>query len=169
MPASIVLLPAIGAPWLLILASTFGYRSLDDREVLHGVAGALLVTLVLLPPFLVVMTARLTPPILAPSGLRLWSARPLSYDTIVPWTEVTGIRTGRYGPFPLLLVQVRDPAALAGADRRLLARMRRHRARHGADLVIPTLATHGDDAYLADAVTRLTGGTLHLEPAPAAR
>lgn len=165
MPASLILLLVMTAPWLVIVTKATGLWPLEGRELLVALAGALLLTLVLLPLFLVTMVARMAPPIMGPSGLRLRSANLFTYDTILPWPEVTAIRTGRFGPFPRLLVQVRDPEALAGGDQRLLRRMRRNQARTGSDLVISTFATNRDAAYLADAVAHLSGGARTLEHA----
>ncbi|WP_033342564.1 hypothetical protein [Catenuloplanes japonicus] len=164
MPAGIILILAMSAPWLVVMDRAIGLWPIEGRDLLVAVAWALLATLLLVPPLVATFVPRIAPPILAPSGLRLRTARLFSYDTFVPWEQVTGIRTGRSGPFPRLLVSVRDPEALAGTDRRLAGRLRRNRARHGADLIISTSGTNRDDAYLARAIAHLSRGTRHLEP-----
>lgn len=163
MPASLVLLTAMMMPWAVVFFMAGGPWALDGRDRLITPGGALLLTLVLLPPFLVTMAAGNAPTMLTPSGLRLRSGLRFTYDTFVPWSRVTRIRMSRSGPFPLVLVSLADPEAQAGDDPRLRRRMRRNRARFDADLVIPALGTHLDDARLADAVARFTGGA----PTPA--
>jgi hypothetical protein len=151
-PASLVLLIAMTAPWGVIIFRAAAAGSVEGRDLFV----ALLLTLVLLPPFLAAMAARVAPPIMALSGLRLRSGLRFTYDTFVPWSRVTQVRMSRTGPFPLILASVANPEELAGGNPRLGRRMRRNRHRFGADLVIPALGTTMDDARLADTHARLT-------------
>ncbi|MDP9796574.1 hypothetical protein J2S43_005086 [Catenuloplanes nepalensis] len=117
---------------------------------------------------LVILARRLAGPlvaphIIAPDGLRVRVANPRAHDLRVPWAHVDRIWHGRLGRSPVVLVLLDAPDALAGGDERLRARMRRNRARTGADVIIPTAGSGMDEAYLAIAVAHRSNGTRELE------
>lgn len=103
------------------------------------------------------------PHVIAPSGLRMRVAHPLAHDLTVPWARVARIWHRRYGGSPAVLVLLDDPDAIAAGDHRLRARMRRNRARTGADVIIRTAGSNMDYPYLATAVAHRSGGTRELE------
>ncbi|MDR7325468.1 MULTISPECIES: hypothetical protein [Catenuloplanes] len=148
----------IGMPTLV--PWTFVYAG-DASPVALAVAVLIAVPAVLLG--LRVAGPLAAPNIIAPSGLRLRVAHPLAYDLTVPWPRVARIWHSRHGRSPAVLVLLDNPDAIAGGNERLRARMRRNRARTGADVIIRTAGSNMDEAYLATAVAHRSGGTRELE------
>ncbi|MDR7273823.1 hypothetical protein [Catenuloplanes atrovinosus] len=148
----------LAVPWTFVMGAIEGGES-----PLLPLAVAVALTAVAVPAGVRIAGPLYAPHIIGPRGLRLRVVRPFAYDLEVPWARVERIWHSRYHGRPAVLVHLDDPDAVAGGDPRLRSRMRRNRARSGADLIIPTAGSNMDESYLALAVAHRSGGTRRLE------
>lgn len=143
-------------PWSFVVAAVeFG------DSPLPALAVAVVLTAAVTAACLRLAGPLIAPHVIAPDGLRVRVANPFAHDLHVPWPRVGRIWYSR----GTVLVHVHDAEALAGGDARVLRRLRRNRARAGADLIIATAGAGMDAAHLALAVRHRSHGTRELEHA----